>query len=223
MAGLYGAYRLAKALTPGGGGRGRRRRKRSRSKRRAAKLQAFKAIAKRELDASRIVSPRLLTVEEVLGMYRVGLPVRKAVPPKRPVSRLSKALSLKKAARKAAMKRSFASHILRAAKRSVVRPEYFLDADARPKRAPVEHDRRVFDLRSRYPRDLDGADGQVAVARSDKAGAPARLRVLKPKTITLCVRRSRRREVMFATGKAGGSVRRFKKRRITEDSSLSCK
>lgn len=44
-----------------------------------------------------------------------------------------------------------------------------------------------------------------------------------PKEVAVCVRRHRRRQVIFATGKGGPRKFKFKRRRVSELSRFSCK
>lgn len=57
-----------------------------------------------------------------------------------------------------------------------------------------------------------------------KAVKQHQLAFRQPKTLSICVRRSIRRQVMFASGRGGTrGLGRKKKRRVNEDSKISCK
>jgi len=52
---------------------------------------------------------------------------------------------------------------------------------------------------------------------------PHRVAFEAPRTVTVCQRRQQRKEVLHAKGTAGGSVRKFKPRRRSEFSTVSCR
>jgi len=60
-------------------------------------------------------------------------------------------------------------------------------------------------------------------ARGLRAPTPKSLAFAKPRKITVCVRRQQRKEVMFAAGHGGSrGLGRRKKRRVNENSKISC-
>lgn len=104
--------------------------------------------------------------------------------------------------------------------RSPLQPEVFSDvalADTFSEALPF--DRRAFSF--------DTVESPVMVPASSPASlpevaraVPRRVVVREPNVAALCVRRERRREVLFAKGKGGG---RHRKPRRNENSDIQCK
>lgn len=64
----------------------------------------------------------------------------------------------------------------------------------------------------------------VRGARSSPSFLSSKLRFEAPRRVLVCIRRQRRREVLFASQRAGKSgLGRFKRRRRSEFSDISCK
>lgn len=94
------------------------------------------------------------------------------------------------------------------------RRQWHPQGPARPARATVRSAARLVPAprKDRY--------GGV---RSWMSSLPSAVSFAAPRRVAVCVRRHRRREVLHALGVAGGSGGRFKRRRRSEYSSISCR
>ncbi len=85
----------------------------------------------------------------------------------------------------------------------------------------VNNDRRLFSPGPTLPSRLDGSPARLIVKPTKSKKLPYQIAFAKPRGVTLCVRRTRRRETLFALKRTGKGSRAPRRHR-NEWSTLKC-